>query len=428
MEVKTDRHLKTVLPEPGKKVRTVPCGDNLYLIVRDLGGGKIRRWWSLRFRLDGRAYERGLGACDGPNAISLSKAKKACKAKIAKIKETGSDEVMAKQQAKADEVQAEAERRAIEEGGDVRHGGRRVSRHPRRRVEQRDPPHQWEQSLADFASPHIGKLDVREITNTDIRDALRPIWKTKHVTASRVRARIEKVLDLAGVLGFRPATEPNPARWKGNLALMLGSGGHDARHHPALDWRKLPDFMATLAAKDCIGARALESSILTAVRTGEVRGATWSEIDLDAKTWSIPAARMKMKKPHVVPLSTAALAVLKRVGNGSDIVFPSATTADGRLAAMTLLEQVRAIVGMGAATAHGFRSSFADWAADETTFPMEVCEAALAHVVGSAVRRAYRRGDALEQRKLLMQAWADFVRPAAADAKVVPMKRKAGRS
>lgn len=420
MEVQTDRHLKTVLPERGKKVRTVPCGGNLYLIVRRLDDGQIRRYWSLRFRLDGRAYERGLGSAD---TVSFSKAKKTCAAMHAKIRETGSDAVMAKQQAKVDEAKAEAERieaakksatfdMVVSEYLDI-HGDDWSNETHR---------NQWEQSLADHASPRLGKLDVREITKQHIADALRPIWKTKHITASRVRARIELVLDLAAVLGFRPDKEPNPGRWKGNLALMLGNGGHEVRHHPAIPWRDMPGFMATLAAKGGVGALALQFLILTSVRTGEVRGATWSEIDLDAKTWSIPASRMKMKIEHRVPLNDQAIAVLERVGTSTGIVFPSTSTADGRLSAMTLLEVTRSIVGMGRATAHGFRSSFADWAADETTFPMEVCEAALAHTVGSAVRRAYRRGDALEQRKLLMQAWADWIRPSAASAKVVKLR------
>jgi integrase len=247
-----------------------------------------------------------------------------------------------------------------------------------------------------------------------------PLWTAKPETASRVRGRIEAILDYAKVRGFRAGE--NPARWRGHLALTLPAKGkvRPVRHHAALDWRETPGFFADLMARDSsMGARALAFAILTACRSGEVRLAEWSEIDLVAGLWTVPAARMKAGRLHRVPLSEAACELLSGLQaiRQSALVFPG---QDPRrpLSDMTLTAVLRRM-GRGDLTAHGFRSSFRDWCAD-TGQSSDAAEAALAHVAGSAVVRAYARTDLLEQRRRLMEAWAQFLTAPAAE--VIPLR------
>jgi integrase len=262
---------------------------------------------------------------------------------------------------------------------------------------------------------------VSDITTDDVLGVLAPIWTTKSETASRIRGRIERVLDAAKAQGLR--TEENPARLKGHLDTLLPKRQRLARgHHGALAFEELPAFMLELREADGIGARALEFTILTAARSGETLGMRWDEIDLDAETWTVPAERMKAGRSHRVPLSADAVAVLKpmaevRVG---EFVFPGARL-DRPLSGMAMAMQLRRL-GRGDVTVHGFRSTFRDWAGEKTHFPREVAEAALAHVVGDATERAYRRGDAMEKRRELMDAWARWCRP---PGEVVALVRKA---
>jgi integrase len=252
---------------------------------------------------------------------------------------------------------------------------------------------------------------------------IEPIWQTKTETAGRLRGRIENVLDWASTRGYRQGD--NPARWRGHLENLLPRRAkvRQVKHHPALPYQEIGAFLSALRAQESIAARALELAILTAVRTGEVIGAVWDEIDLGSKTWTIPAERMKGGLAHRVPLSGAAVAIIesmKPLANGR-FVFPGMRTGKP-LANSALLDALRRL-GRDDLTVHGFRSSFRDWAAEMTNYPREVCEMALAHSVGNKVESAYRRGDLLEKRRLLMDAWAAHCNVTAASSNVVQMRR-----
>jgi integrase len=246
---------------------------------------------------------------------------------------------------------------------------------------------------------------------------LQPIWARIPETASRVRGRIEAVLDYAKAHGLRAGE--NPAAWRGHLALILPKRQKLSRgHHAAMPYGDVPEFIAKLRATESIHALALEFLILTAGRAGEVLGATWDEIDIDAKVWVIPAARMKAGREHRVPLSGRAIEIVERMAEirTGDLVFP------GRRRRRPLSNTSLARLCPALATAHGFRSAFRDWAGEETSFPREIAEQALAHATGGAVEQAYRRGDALEKRRALMQAWAQFCEPGASGSVVIMRK------
>jgi len=271
---------------------------------------------------------------------------------------------------------------------------------------------QWEATLATYAYPHFGNLDVADIGTGHVMDALRPIWHVKTETASRVRGRIEAILDYATPLEWRSG--PNPARWKGHLAAMLPARAKVAavEHHAALPWVEVAAFMAELRARDATAGQVLQFTILTAARSNEALGATWGEIDLASAVWTVPAARMKAAREHRVPLSPAALAVLRkaaetRIGQGGDVfVFPGAK-ANTSLSGMSMAMLLRRM-GRGDLTVHGFRSTFRDWCSENTAFDRDTAEAALAHTVRDKVEAAYRRGDQLAKRRRLMDAWGGF--------------------
>ena len=257
-------------------------------------------------------------------------------------------------------------------------------------------------------------MTVSTIDTAAVLRVVEPIWLSKTETANRVRGRIESVLDWATVRGHRSGD--NPARWKGHLAGVLPAPGAVARrsHYPALPWAQVAAFMAELRTREGIRARALEFTILTAARTGEVVGARWSEIDLETHTWVIPAARMKSRREHRVPLSPKAIELLSGLHreDGNSHVFIGARTGAGlgNMAMPDVLQQMR----RNKVTVHGFRSTFRDWAAEATAHPNHVVEQALAHTIGNAVEAAYRRGDLFEKRRQLMNDWAAFcARPAA---------------
>jgi integrase len=276
----------------------------------------------------------------------------------------------------------------------------------------RNPKHaaQWQATLATYAESVIGGLSVQAIDTALVLKVLEPIWTTKSETAGRVRGRIESVLDWAKARGY--CAGENPARWRGHLDKLLPARSKVRRveHHAALPYGELPGFLVSLREQDGIAARALEFAVLTAARTGEVIGARWSEMDLFDKTWTLPAARMKAGKEHRVPLSTRALAMLEEMQShrraGDTFVFPGAR--HGRpLSNMAFLMLLRRM-GRGNVTAHGFRSSFRDWAAERTRVPSEVVEMALAHTVSDKTIAAYNRSDLFERRRRLMAAWATF--------------------
>ena len=268
---------------------------------------------------------------------------------------------------------------------------------------------QWRNSLRDHASA-LRNVPIPDVSTEDVLAALRPIWVIKAETAKRVRARIERILDAAKAQGLRSLEVMNPATWRGHLEYMLPPPTKLARgHHAALPWKEAPSFIALLRSRPALAARCLEFVILTAARSGEALGASWGEVDLNTKLWTIPAQRMKAGVEHVVPLSDAALQLLIELRQGSplrsDLVFSIRGAKRSNMAIAMLLRRM----GHGHVTTHGFRSTFRDWAGDATSYPRELIEQALAHTIQNKAERAYRRGTAIERRRALMRDWTDFL-------------------
>lgn len=270
---------------------------------------------------------------------------------------------------------------------------------------------QWRQSLRDHAASLSDRL-INEIDTDAVLAVLRPLWMTKPETAKRLRGRIEKVLDAAKANGLRPRDSMNPAAWRGHLALLLPSQAKLARgHHAALPWQAAPSFMAALRSREALAARCLEFVILTVARSGEALGATWGEIDLDRKLWTVPASRMKANAEHIVPLSEDAVQLLEGLRPSSPANDAAVFGIDGarrsNMAMAMLLRRMRHDI-----TTHGFRSTFRDWAGDTTEHPREIIEQALAHTIQNKAEAAYRRGTAVERRRKLMEDWAEFLKAA----------------
>jgi integrase len=282
---------------------------------------------------------------------------------------------------------------------------------------------QFLSTLEAYAYPKLGKLHVNEITTEDLRLAVEPIWQKIPETASRVRGRIENVLSWAIANRYREG--PNPARWPDNLEHLLPAIGliSKVNHHAALAYNQMPEFWAALNRRGGIAARALEFTILTAARTGEVIGAKWDEIDLKQKVWIVPADRMKANKEHRVPLSDRALEILQALPTerGNDSVFIGSSKGSG-LSNMAMAAVLKRM-GRTDITVHGFRSTFRDWCAERTIYPNHVVEMALAHSIGSAVEKAYRRGDLFEKRKRLMADWARYCVTQPVSGTVVPIRK-----
>ena len=279
---------------------------------------------------------------------------------------------------------------------------------------------QWRNTLEAYAYPVMGHLLVRDVSLSHVLAVLEPIWLTKTETASRLRSRMELVLDWATARGYRDGL--NPARWRGHLNKLLAAPNKVARveHHPAVAVAEIGAFMVRLRAAAGMGARALEFAILTAARSGEVRGATWGEIDLTTKVWALPATRMKANKDHRVPLSERALSLLRELpkGESGDLIFTAprgGMLSDGTLAAVLRRMELTAVP-------HGFRSTFRDWAAERTNYPRDMAEMALAHAIDSKTEEAYRRGDMIEKRRRMMADWAAFCGKVAASGRVVTLR------
>ena len=267
---------------------------------------------------------------------------------------------------------------------------------------------QWEMTLNVYASA-LRPLHVSEIATDDVVAVLQPIWAAKPETASRVRGRIEAVLDAARARGLIPTQAANPARWRGHLDQLLPPRRQLARgHHAALPWKSVPSFMRKLRQRTGTAPLALEWCILTAARLGEALGTRWCEIDFDEAIWNCPAERMKAHKMHRVPLSPPALALLRSLPRGEPEAFIFPGARPGKPLSNMVMKSLFKRMGEHKITTHGFRSSFRDWAGESTHFPREICEAALAHAVGNPVELSYRRGDALEKRRALMSAWAAY--------------------
>jgi len=375
------------------------------------------RTWVLRFSIAGKRRDMGLG---GFPEIALAGARE--KAREARAKaDQGIDPILHRQEARSALLASAAAAKTFAQcvTGFV----------DAKSAEWRNPKHrqQWINTLEQYAYPVIGSMLVRDVTLAHVLKILEPIWPTKTETASRVRGRIESVLDWATVRGYRSGE--NPARWRGHLDKLLPKPSKVAKveHHPAVDVNAVPGFMSELRKQKGLGARALEFLILTAARSGEVRGGTWDEIDLDNAVWTIPAERMKAGKEHRVPLSPAVLKLLRALPRieGTSLLFPS--TKNTPLSDMTLTGVMRR---MGVeAVPHGFRSTFRDWASERTNFPRDVAEMALAHTIESKVEAAYRRGDLFDKRVQMMSAWAKFCEgPASAGGSVVAFEQAARRA
>jgi integrase len=389
-----------IAKEKGPKV--LHDGGGLYLRVTASGA----KSWVFRYQIAGKRRDMGLGAYPD---ISLAEARRRA-AERRKQRQEGVDPLNARLAERQARRVAEARGRTFREVADEF-----VSRNESawRNAKHRQ---QWRNTLETYAFPSLGEVPVSAIDTGLVVQVLDPIWSVKPETASRVRGRIEAVLDAAIVHGYREG--PNPAQWKGTLAHILPARSkvQKVEHHAALPFDELPQFWADLRARSGMAARALEFAILTAARTGEVLGTTWGELDLDGNTWIIPATRMKAAREHRVPLSTAALAVLEQVcplalmrdGKPEPLapVFPGTRRALP-MSNMVLLMLLRRMK-RNDLTAHGFRSTFSDWAAERTAYPREVVEMALSHAIENKVEAAYRRGDLFEKRRQLMEAWAHF--------------------
>jgi integrase len=278
---------------------------------------------------------------------------------------------------------------------------------------------QWQVSMKRHAFPVLGAMQCSAVDTAAVLRVLKPMWPKTQVSADRLRQRIEAILDWAGAHGYRSGD--NPARWRGHLQHLLADEAKPVEHLAAMPYEQVPQFMRSLRARDGMAAKALEFTILTAVRTGETLGAKWDEIVGDV--WTIPAERMKSRRtkarrPHSVPLSSLALETLEDLPRDGDFVFPGNRARKGleRHAMRELLEAMDISV-----TVHGFRSSFRDWAAEMTNYPGEVAEQALAHAISDKVERAYRRGDLFEKRRRLMDAWGQFCATVKDTGKVVPI-------
>jgi integrase len=383
-------------------------GGGLYLQVSTNGS----KSWIFRFKLGGRTRYMGLGSL---RTISLVKAREVA-SNCRELRLQGIDPIVQRQGARAAARLDAAKTMTFDECRNAyiaaHQAGWRNAKHRS----------QWVNTLDTYASPVFGKLAVQAIDVTLVTQVLEPIWSTKPETASRLRGRIERVLDWAKARGFRAGE--NPARWRGHLDQLLPARSkvHNVRHHAALPFSELPPFMAMLRERAAVAARALEFAILTAARTGEVIGVTWDEIDLGSRTWTVPANRMKGHREHRVPLSDRAVALLEEMQGTRSNKFVFSRHGGKPLSNMALLMMLRRM-GRSDVTAHGFRSSFRTWAAERTGFPREVVEAALAHVIGNKVEAAYQRGDLLDKRRELMAEWGEYcANPASTAGNVVSLK------
>ena len=418
------------LAHPGRGRNVLfPVGGVAGLVLQVTPTGA--RTWLLRVMVGGRRREIGLGAFP---EIPLAMARDRARGTKDEIRR-GIDPVEERKAARAALVAARRRGLSFKDAVD-RYLGAKESAFSNDKHRA-----QWRSTLATYAVPELGSMPVQDITVQDVLRVLHPIWETKTETASRLRGRIEAVLSWATVAGHR--TGDNPARWAGNLKELLPAASKVAKqdNHPALSLDDAAAWFADLRQRDGMGARALEFLAVTAARSGEVRGAVWNEIDLERGLWTVPAARMKMKREHRVPLPPLAVDLLRGLprAEGAVLVFPA--VRGGMLSDMTLSATMRrmheaARSALGAdlpedeggyrdprnrrpAVPHGLRSTFRDWIAERTQYPGDMAEVALAHRISNAVEASYRRGDMIEKRRQMMVDWADFLTGKAQAGKVV---------
>lgn len=367
----------------------------LYLQI--LGGSRV---WVFRYVHMRQRRRMGLGSYP---AVSLAAAREAARAALG-LRDAGTDPVKSRQDAREAARVAAAQRLAFDTAAET------FIREHESVWRSLKHAQQWRNTLATYVSPKFGSISVSEIEQAHVLRVLAPLWKTKTETATRLRGRIEQILDWATAHGHR--TGPNPARWRGQLEHILPDPNKvsPVKHHPAVPFGSLPAAYQRIAAVDGQSARALCFLILTAARSGEVRGMVWDEVDLKAGAWVIPPDRMKANKEHRIPLSTQAVALLRAQPRIEHVehVFPS--NRKGPLSDMALTSLMRRH-DLGAVP-HGFRSTFRDWAGEMTNHPRDAVELCLAHTIDTKTEAAYRRGDMLEKRTVIMQEWADYAAPA----------------
>lgn len=415
--------LRRIQEGSGKPLRDTPGlhmvggagaqGLGLQVRAAQVDGGHVSRSWVLRFMLDGTRRDMGLGSFPQVSLAQARERAREARALMAK----GIDPVRERQRqrslALAEQAGSMTFRAAAGELIKTKEAGWTNPKHAA----------QWRTTLEQYAYPVLGSLQVEDIRLAHVAKVLNPLWHAKTETAQRLRGRIEAVLDWAGAHGYRSGE--NPARWRGNLDKVLAAPRKVAptKHYAAVPLSDAAQVMAAIRYKAGTGARALEFLVLTAARSGEVRGAQWGEIDLDAGLWVVPKERMKAGREHRVPLSCAAVELLKelRRDEGQGLVFPS--FKGGPISDMTLTKAMRDIGR--AETVHGWRSTFRDWAAELTNYPGDMAEMALAHTVGDKVEAAYRRLDMVEKRRRMMEDWAAYLLASrAASGSVVPLRER----
>jgi integrase len=383
-------------------------GGGLYLQV----AGADARSWVYRYTLNGRQRYLGLGPA---SAIPLARARELAAA-ARQSRAEGLDPIDKKHEQRAASRRDDARAVTFKDCGE-----RYIATHE---PAWRNPKHrqQWRNTLDTYAYPVFGSVSVADVDVGMVMKVIEPLWAAKRETAGRLRGRIEAVLDWAKARGFRDGE--NPARWRGHLSNLLParSKAQAVKHHAALPYEQLPAFMADLRSRTSISAKALEITILCALRTSEVIGGTWNEIDLVAGVWTLPGGRMKAGQAHRVPLAPRVLEILCELSSRreGEWVFPG-NRAGKPLSNMALLKML-AVMGHDEITTHGFRATFKTWASERSSFANEIVESALAHAVGSKVEQAYQRSDRIEKRRRLMFAWADYAGKPPATSTVVPLR------
>ncbi|APG11418.1 integrase [Bradyrhizobium japonicum] len=384
-------------------------GNGLYLQVSpsNTEGDAATKSWIFRFMIRGKARKMGLGDID---QVSLKDARRLAQAKrllvvdgIDPIEERNARKLALMAERETEKAKATTFRQCAEAYIKAHQSGWKSSKHAS----------QWTATLESYAYPVIGSVPVALVDRNHVMKILEPIWTIKTETASRVRGRIEKILDRAKAVGLRDGE--NPARWTGHLDQILPKRSQvsPVEHFAALPYRQLPDFMTKLRHRDGISARALEFTVLNVTRTANTIGARWDQIDEGEKKWTIPGAMLKGKKgrrrpDHVIPLSDRALEILRDLPRVGDFIFPGAKEGEG-LSNMAMAETLKEMGYSGdVATVHGFRSTFKDWASEQTSYANELSEMAMAHTVSNKVEAAYRRGDMFDKRRRLMDDWAEF--------------------
>jgi len=409
---KTVKRLKDLqirrLSQPG----SYPDGEGLYLQVRTSGA----KDWFYRYEVDGKGRKRGLGSYP---TISLEQARDDA-LECRQLRQQGIDPV--------DYAKAQRQKEALDEAKSFtfKECALAYINSHNRGWKNRKHESQWRNTLDTYAYPTIGDIGVQDIDIGLVMDVLEPIWYEKTETASRVRQRIENILDWATVKQYRSGD--NPALWRGRLDKLLPKRVKVQKpvHFPAMDYRELPEYFRALRKRDSVATRALAFTILTAARNGEARAVTNDELDIKGKIWTIPDSRMKADREHRVPLSAEALKIIKEMEpfrrHTDNFIFPGQAHAKP-ISEASLLKVVKQ--QDKTLTVHGFRSTFRDWCAEQTSFPREVAEAALAHSVRDKTEAAYQRGDLFEKRRKLMDQWAQYCLKEKGKARVVPIRKKA---